>query len=132
MERPPAIRRAYSTAPDAAQAAREIHAGLVQDDPGLVVLFCSSGFDLDVLGREIHDLFGDAEVIGCTTAGEITPVGYLEGSITGFSLAAADCTSVTQFIPDISRLQIPRGTAAADALIAAARAPIRRTPSPCC
>jgi hypothetical protein len=119
MERQPVIRRAYSIAQDAAQAAREIHAGLAQDDPGLVVLFCSSSFDLDKLGGEIHRLFGDAEVIGCTTAGEITPVGYLEGSITGFSLAAADCTAVTQFIPDISRLQIPRGAAAADALIAA-------------
>jgi cytochrome c5 len=82
------IRHAYSTAPTAVEAAREIHAGLAQSNLELVVLFCSRRFDLDVLGPEIGRLFGNVTVVGCTTAGEITPVGYLEGSITGFSLSA--------------------------------------------
>lgn len=66
----------------------EIHAGLAQANLELVVLFCSRSFDLDILGPEIGRLFENVTVVGCTTAGEITPIGYLEGSITGFSLSA--------------------------------------------
>jgi hypothetical protein len=115
--RPSGIRHAYSTAPTAVEAAREIHAGLAQADLELVVLFCSRRFDLNVLGPEIARLFGDTTVVGCTTAGEITPVGYLEGSITGFSLSGDECKAVAQLIPAISSLQIPEGVSAADALI---------------
>src|SRR5690349_17516043 len=108
--RPNGMRHAYSTAPTAVEAAREIHAGLAQANAELVVLFCSRSFDLDVLGHEIGRLFGDTTIVGCTTAGEITPVGYLEGSITGFSLSADECQAVAALIPAISSLQIPQGT----------------------
>lgn len=112
------VRRAYSTAPTAIEAARQIHEGLAQDDTELAVLFCSSSFDLDVLAAEIRCLFGDTKVIGCTTAGEITPVGYLEGSITGFSMSRAECAASTRLIPAISSLQMPQGIATTDELIA--------------
>ena len=118
MEPQAGIRRAYSIASSASQAAREIHDGLVQPDTALVVLFCSPSFDLDVLGAEIRRLFGTANVIGCTTAGEITPVGYLEGSITGFSLSAQECDAAVHFLPDISTFQLPQGATAADTLLA--------------
>jgi hypothetical protein len=119
MARPSGIRRAYSTARSASTAARQLHDGLDQPEPGLVAFFCSSSFDLDELAGEIDRCFGDVNMIGCTTAGEITPLGYLEGSITGFSISAAECCAATELIPDVSRLQIPAGSAAIDALIAA-------------
>jgi hypothetical protein len=112
------IRRAHSTAPTALEAAREMHAGLVQDGLELVVLFCSSTFDLDVLAAEIRVLFGGVAVIGCTTAGEITPIGYLEGSVAGFSLSAGECKAAVQLIPSISTLPITEGAAVVDRLIA--------------
>ncbi|MFL5280539.1 MAG: FIST N-terminal domain-containing protein [Rhodopila sp.] len=95
----------------------EIHAGLTQANLELVVLFCSRSFNLDILGPEIGRLFENVTVVGCTTADEITPIGYLEGSITGFSLSAGECQAVAQFIPVVSLLQIPQGAAAAGALI---------------
>lgn len=119
MGRAPGIRRAYSTAGDAVAAARELHAGLAQPDLGLVAFFCSAAFDLDTLAREIATRFADVPVIGCTTSGEITPVGYLEGSITGFSIARADCVAEIVLLADISHLQMPRGAAAVDAVIGA-------------
>lgn len=119
MGRVAGIRRAYSTAHTAADAVEELHRGLVQPDLGLVVFFCSVAFDLDLLAREIATRFQGATVIGCTTAGEITPVGYREGSITGFSISADACCVGTTLIEDISHLQIPRGGAAVDGLIAA-------------
>ena len=113
------VRRAYSTALDAAAAARELHQGLVQANLGLVVFFCSPSFDLAVLGSEIGRLFPGDKVLGCTTAGEITPAGYMEGSITGFSISADDCFAAVQLIPAISQMQIPHGATAVDGLIAA-------------
>ena len=113
------VRRAYSTASDASVAARELYEGLYQPELGLMAFFCSPSFDLDVLAREIGALFPGNNVVGCTTAGEITPAGYMDGSITGFSIAASECCAVAELIPRISQLEIPRGGAAADSLIAA-------------
>jgi hypothetical protein len=113
------VRRAYSTSRSPVTAAREMLSGLFQPDLQLVVVFCTAAFDLDRLGREIAVCFGETPVIGCTTAGEITPIGYMEGVISGFSMAGSGFTVVTDLIPDISNLQIPRGFAVVDRLIAA-------------
>ena len=41
----------------------------------LVVFFCSAEYDLDIMALAMQRLFADVHVIGCTTAGEIGPVG---------------------------------------------------------
>lgn len=114
-----AIRRGFSTAPDPVVAAREFGEAVAQPDLGLVVFFCSYSFDLDVLEPELRRMFGDAPVIGCTTAGEISPIGYVDGSITGFSIAASHCFATTALIRNLSRFQMSDGHAAAQAAIAA-------------
>ena len=73
---------------DAVLAARELHAALSQPDTSLVVFYCSPRYDLKALADEISHLFGDIEVVGCTTAGEIGPTGYLTGALTGVSVAS--------------------------------------------
>lgn len=80
------IRRGFSLSTDPAVAVRELHEAVAQPDTALVVFFCSSAYDLDALAGELHRRFAGVTLIGCTTAGEITPVGYQEGSITGFSI----------------------------------------------
>ncbi len=101
-----AIARAVSTArnEDAAVAelARELSPG--QDD--LTILFTSSRYDLGSLARNLQRQFGKAPVIGCTTAGEITPNGYSDGSISGFTLPAREFTSLVTLIPDLDRIDI--------------------------
>lgn len=90
------IRIAQTGETDALQAARAFQAFVAQPEMGLVIFFCSSAYDLNVLGDEIHRLFGDTAVIGCTTAGEIGPARYSERGLTGASLAREACTAVTQ------------------------------------
>ena len=112
------IRRGYSLSRDPAEAAGELHAAITQPDIGLAVFFCSAGYDLDLLAAEIDRRFADVDIIGCTTAGEITPVGYRDGAITGFSIAAADCSAVVARIDGLAGFQIAGGQHIADALIA--------------
>lgn len=84
------IRRAQSCAPDAREAAREFHAGVVQPDMALVVFFCSVAYDLEVLAQELRRLFVGVQIVGSTTAGEIGPTGYRDHSLSGASFPAAD------------------------------------------
>jgi len=87
MERP-LIKTAYSKNRSPEQAAEELFNGLYQDGLECVIFFCSVEYDLPALAEAITNQFGDITVLGCTTAGEITPLGYKRGTITGFSLPA--------------------------------------------
>jgi hypothetical protein len=87
------IRRAQSSAPDVREAVREFHAAVTQKNMALVMFFCSVDYDLDVLAAEMRDLFVGVQVIGCTTAGEIGPAGYLGHSISGASLPSESFTA---------------------------------------
>ena len=75
------IRMAQSCATEARQAVEEFHAAVVQPNMELVIFFCSSEYDLDVLVAEINRLFAGIQVVGCTTAGEIGPAGYHHHSL---------------------------------------------------
>ena len=71
---------------DTRKAAQELYDTLSVSDPELVVFFCSANYDLDVLAEELLRLFCSIRVIGCTTSGEIGPLGYEYNSISGFCL----------------------------------------------
>ena len=83
---------------DPRAAAGELFAAL--DQPGIrfAVFYCSPDHDLPALAQALYQHFGDVNLIGCTTAGEITPGGYVEGALTGFSIASPDLDVYTQLI----------------------------------
>ncbi len=104
------IRTAHTRATEAREAAREFHAGVAQPEMALVVFFCSSNYDLEALADELNRLFGAVPLVGCTTAGEIGPAGYITKSLTGASFPASTCTAVAglleglqQFTPESGR-----------------------------
>jgi hypothetical protein len=92
------IRKGTSQSRDIAQAARELHAALDQPDIKFALFYCPADIDLPLLARELHKHFKDVDLIGCTTAGEITPLGYLEGALTGVSMASSTLDVATQLI----------------------------------
>lgn len=71
------------------KAVSEFHKMVHQPDTEAVIFFCSSKYDLDILGRELAGHF-DCPLIGCTTAGEISTLGYQEGGIAGASLSSKE------------------------------------------
>lgn len=113
----PRIRRAQSCATDAREAVREFHAAVTQPDMALVIFFCSSAYDRELLAEEMRRLFVGIQVIGCTTAGEIGPAGYRDHSLTGASFPASSFNAVSGRLDCLQQFQIAAGQAFAQELL---------------
>lgn len=66
------IRKGTSQQRDPVRAAEELHAAIWQPDLKLAVFYCAADYDLPALAAALHQRFGDVNLVGCTTAGEIT------------------------------------------------------------
>jgi len=110
------IRTGVSTATDAAEAAREFHAAVAQQDPAVTVFFCSPSYDRAALEMALRERFGSTPLIGCTTAGEITPRGYLDHSLTGFSLPSNAYAVATHLLSNLQSFEISQGLTAVNDL----------------
>ncbi|MFC1573513.1 nitric oxide-sensing protein NosP [Candidatus Eisenbacteria bacterium] len=105
----PRIRRGATIATEPAAAAAELYEAIHQPDTSVAVFFCSPDYDLDQLGPELAQRFEGINLIGCTTAGEITPEGYLSGAITGASLVSPDFKAVTRRLDNVSDFRLRDG-----------------------
>lgn len=103
------IKTTQSCAPDARDAVREFHAAVEQQDMALVIFFCSSEYDLDVLAEEMRRLFACVQVVGCTTAGEIGPAGYRDNSLVGASFPAGSFHAVSGAIKCLQQFDSATG-----------------------
>lgn len=117
MENRNRIRKAQSCATDAREAALEFHAAVVQPDMALVIFFCSSEYDLEVLAEEMKRLFAGVQVVGCTTAGEIGPAGYRDHSLTGASFPASSFNAVSGCIDRLQQFEVASGQVFAQELL---------------
>lgn len=92
------VKLGQSTLSDPEAAVRDLHQQISQPDASLILVYCSSRYDLASLANALNRLFGDTPVIGCTTAGEIGPAGYCDHSISGASFPA------DHFVASVARL----------------------------
>lgn len=84
------IRTATSRADETSQCADELHDALMQPDLCLVLLFVRTNMDLAGFAESLTARFGpDIPVVGCTTAGELTSDGFVDGAVTGVSFSAS-------------------------------------------
>jgi hypothetical protein len=92
-----------STDPDATRAAAAAaRDALRHDDPKLLVVFCSDGYDLPALGRGLAEAAPGVPLIGCTTAGEIATAGPADASVVVFALGGTGFSVATAFAPGAS------------------------------
>lgn len=108
------IRKGASQSTDPAVAAKELFEAIEQPDISLAIFYCSPEYDVDLLGIELNRYFKDINLIGCTSAGEITPEGYISGSITGVSVSSKDFSVVTGRIDNLSDFEMSQGEALAN------------------
>jgi hypothetical protein len=117
MKREARIRRGQSCATDAREAARAFHREVAQDDMALVVFFCSSRYDLHALAYELRRLFAGTQVVGCTTGGEIGPMGCRDASISGASFPSGGFAATIGRVDRLRQFEFARGDAVAQDLL---------------
>jgi len=95
------------------EAVDELYTAIYQEDIQLAAFFCSVDYDLPILEKALREKFAGIKLVGCTTAGELTGEGMLEGSLTGFSINS------DQFIADhdVFDMEIIESDASAEKLL---------------
>jgi len=78
---------AVSIATDPFIASQELYHQLKQEGLCFILFYCSSTYALDTLAQAMESTFKGIDIVGCTTAGEVTTQGYEQNSIVaiGFS-----------------------------------------------
>lgn len=92
-------------------------AAIANDDSELVLLFCSPQFHIPEIAAAVAEYGGSMPVVGCTTAGEITPHGYQHGTITGLSLPKAHFNLSLQLFEQLAQFDLADGFSAARTLL---------------
>jgi hypothetical protein len=83
----------HSTDDSAERAGRSAAADAISGrSPELVMVFCSERYDLRALLASVRSQAGSAEVIGCSTAGEIATNGASEASVVVMALGGSGFT----------------------------------------
>ncbi|MGA3209592.1 MAG: FIST N-terminal domain-containing protein [Syntrophales bacterium] len=90
---------------DEKKAVSEFQLAVQQPETEAVIFFCSSKYNMDVLGRELAKHF-DCPLIGCTTAGELSTFGFQEEGIVGASLSSKELRIHRYTITPLSRFSL--------------------------
>ena len=94
---------ATSNAKDVELVAQELARQLIHPHLGFVLFFCSAEYDLQGLGEALEQYFGGISLIGCTTAGEITPLGYGRGCISAVGFDHRSFSIASGLIDEMDR-----------------------------
>lgn len=99
------IKKGTTLKTKAQEAIEDIYNQIYSGDNEYVFLFISSRYDLKKLAKEINKKF-PKNITACTTSGELSPLGYIEGSITGFSLKSPNLKVVTHTIKELQNFNL--------------------------
>ncbi|UWQ45246.1 FIST C-terminal domain-containing protein [Leisingera aquaemixtae] len=97
----PQVVRSGSVDCRAADAVEQLAQALNPNGLSLVVLFLSPDTDVARLIDEAQRRFAPAQVVGCTSAGEISAAGYVEGEIVAIGFAQSHFQTRTILIEDL-------------------------------
>ena len=94
------IAYAYSTQPSADEAVKEIFGHFKAVSPKMVIWFASSSYDQGKLSAGFEAAFGSAQVLGCSTAGEIVSGRMMKNSVVAMALDRNMVEDVTLAVVD--------------------------------
>lgn len=107
------VLQGHSTNPDAKQAVQELAAQIKQPQSKICLAFFSDAYDPHELGQAL-EAYLPGPVIGCTTAGQLSTLGFQRGGISGASLASDELIAIPYVISPLSSLQDQVARIAAD------------------
>ncbi|MDZ5645908.1 nitric oxide-sensing protein NosP [Nitrospirillum sp. BR 11828] len=102
---PPPVRRGGSNKTDARAAVADLR-DQIGGAAACVLVFFSPAYDRGEMLAALKEAFGSTPVFGCTTAGEITPFGYISGGLSGVSFPAKDFLVHSALFENLSQFQI--------------------------
>ena len=97
---------AMSQAPDARLAAQDLARQLLHPHLGFVLFFCSAEYDLQALGEALEQGFGGIRLVGCPSAGEITPLGYARNCVTAVGFDPRHFSIPTELLDEIEHFSL--------------------------
>ncbi|GAA0686092.1 FIST signal transduction protein [Marinobacterium maritimum] len=110
-----------SSSRDPHRAAAELAAELNNIELGFVLFFCSAEYDLELLSCALTAAFPDVQVAGCTTAGELTPRGYDQGTVTAIGFDRNLFSIEVGLVEELDQFTLTEAQALIDKLVAGCR-----------
>jgi hypothetical protein len=99
----PSVYVASARGATASEAAERLLGSLPQHGLGAIIAFVSPEYDPDDFAAAMAETFPGVAVYGCTTAGELTPLGITDGSVVALGFASCDFTIRAQPIVELDR-----------------------------
>ncbi len=93
----------------AVSAAADIARQLAGRELAGLVVFVSPAYDVAVFADEVARRFGQTPVIGCTTAGELTPQGWSDGAVVAVGFLKRHFDFIARPILDLTNFQVEAG-----------------------
>jgi hypothetical protein len=98
--------RGGSHAVDPRAAVAELHQQIGGPDTGFVLFFCSPSYERSEIAAAIRYYFDDVPVFGCTTAGEITPFGYISDGLSGIAFPTGEFEVASTLFAPLGEFEI--------------------------
>ncbi len=86
---------------DTADPAGELLRAIGDEPMALIILFVTSSADAAEVIAQAAARFAPTQVVGCTTAGELTGEGYTEDQIVAMGLPKSHFRATTRLVPDL-------------------------------
>lgn len=103
------VKFASSQSKSPGEAVNELLRQLKEDDPTVLFFFCSSSYDFDRLGVIVSEKLS-CPVIGCTTAGEYSPIhGFSKDSIVAATLKSENLNVKNYLISELINFSLSQG-----------------------
>ncbi len=103
------VQTAWSAAPSPGDAVRQIAGAIDPSEIGQLLVFFSPSYAAEELASCLSTSFRDIPFAGCSTAGEITPAGFTEGSLVVLAFPRRSFRFVSDVISDIRHMTVERG-----------------------
>ncbi len=94
---------------------------LIHPHLGFVLFFCSAEYDLPALAEMLERYFGGIDLVGCTTAGEITPAGYGRGCVSAVGFDVRSFAISSALIDEMERFSLLDAQQMVETLVAGCR-----------
>lgn len=93
----------HLNAPGAAAVVDELRAAFAGRHLDTLLFFCSPHYDLPALAAALSTTFADVPcVVGCTSAGQIAPTGFVRGGLTAVGFSGGDVIVTPYLIEPLS------------------------------